>query len=622
MSSVSESTELELALRSGQGRSSWIDPSGIRGIVRHRLARGAAAVLAAAAVVGLIAGVGNPLPLVAIAVLVSIQALLAPVDPESGRVRGSPAGIRLGILGWPIALTVLAATGWSSAQDLNVVVAVAGFAIAMFVALTERRDVAVVWTLATAFLVGFGTLWSGAPAFDTIVLSAVIGVGALTGDRIRETLEAFLGARRRLMRDVSRLPVSQDPFVTAELLLRPLVRWTPLTSIAITWFQQDGRAMILGAAGDGLPAVIAAGKELPEGRAREMRAQAQHGPWISGWTVRSDDSGYSKTVAAAGIKAAVYVPLVFEGRVIGTVGAGLTDRGDDRSAMAEYVPTLVQFADAAALELGPSLAKRDLDSVGQHAIDEILERRLYSPVFQSVRRLTDGRIVGYEALTRFNSALTTPQVFSQARTTGRMRDLEIATLRAAVDAAAALPADCWLSVNSSPNLLVEPDTLAEILAPVQRQVVIELSEHDAIEDYAPIAAAFGRLGPGRHLAVDDAGAGFASLRHILEVRPAFVKLDIGLVQGLAVDMARTALVAGFVRFATDAGFTLIAEGIETDADRRALRRLGVELGQGFLLGRPQPARKVISSARPAHGVVARRRPTVDATIGVRAPQPG
>src|SRR6185369_15256158 len=145
----------------------------------------------------------------------------------------------------------------------------------------------------------------------------------------------------------------------------------------------------------------------------------------------------------------------------------------------------------------------------------------------AVRRLSDGRIVGYEALTRFDSTLTTTEVFNDARTTGRIRDLEIASLQAAVDAASALPPDCWLSVNSSPNLLVEPDTLVEILEPVGRDVVIELSEHDPIDDYAPIAAAFARLGPGRRLAVDDAGAGFSSLRHILEVRPQFVKLDIG-----------------------------------------------------------------------------------------------
>jgi EAL domain-containing protein (putative c-di-GMP-specific phosphodiesterase class I) len=94
------------------------------------------------------------------------------------------------------------------------------------------------------------------------------------------------------------------------------------------------------------------------------------------------------------------------------------------------------------------------------------------------------------------------------------------------------------------------------------------------------------LGPRCSLAVDDAGAGFASLRHILEVRPAYVKLDLALVQGVSEDDARRALVAGMVHFARDAGFILIAEGIETPADLATLRMLGVEMGQGFLLGRP------------------------------------
>jgi EAL domain-containing protein (putative c-di-GMP-specific phosphodiesterase class I) len=243
-------------------------------------------------------------------------------------------------------------------------------------------------------------------------------------------------------------------------------------------------------------------------------------------------------------------------------------------------------------------------------------------VFQVVRRLDDGGIAGFEALTRFDSTLTTPEVFEQARITGRMRELEIATLQAAVDAASALPPDCWLSVNSSPSFLVEADTLAEILAPLPRDVVIELSEHDPIEDYAPIAAAFARLGPGRRLAVDDAGSGFATLRHILEVRPHFVKLDIGLVQGLATDLARTARVAGLVRFATDAGFELIAEGIETDADRRALQGLGVELGQGFLLGRPLPMRDAIAAYVSERRKPPRRVRRASGSIRARSPQPG
>ena len=119
--------------------------------------------------------------------------------------------------------------------------------------------------------------------------------------------------------------------------------------------------------------------------------------------------------------------------------------------------------------------------------------------------------------------------------------------------------------------------------------MIELSEHEMISDYKPIGTAMRRLGPNRSLAVDDAGSGFASLRHILEVQPAYVKMDIGLVQGAATDLSRRALVAGFVHFARDAEFTLIAEGIESAEDLKTLKGLGVALGQGFLLGRPDRA---------------------------------
>jgi EAL domain-containing protein (putative c-di-GMP-specific phosphodiesterase class I) len=99
--------------------------------------------------------------------------------------------------------------------------------------------------------------------------------------------------------------------------------------------------------------------------------------------------------------------------------------------------------------------------------------------------------------------------------------------------------------------------------------------------------------PMRHrvsLAVDDAGAGFSSLRHIVELAPAMVKLDRSLVAGIAEDGAREAVVTGMVRFAESAGHVLLAEGVETRAELAALRRLGVQLGQGYLLGRPVPVR--------------------------------
>jgi EAL domain-containing protein (putative c-di-GMP-specific phosphodiesterase class I) len=224
-----------------------------------------------------------------------------------------------------------------------------------------------------------------------------------------------------------------------------------------------------------------------------------------------------------------------------------------------------------------------------HLIDEILLQHRYWPVFQPIRDIVTNQVVGYEALTRFDAPQSTQGLFDHAALVGRGRELELATMQAAVKATRELPPHCWVSVNSSAALLSETDTLADILEPLDRPAVIELSEHDLITDYAPIASAMERLGPGRSLAVDAAGSGFASLLHILEVRPAFVKMDIGLVQGAATDLTRRALVAAFVHFAREADFTLVAEGIESEDDLDTLKELGVALGQGYLLGRPERA---------------------------------
>ena len=115
-----------------------------------------------------------------------------------------------------------------------------------------------------------------------------------------------------------------------------------------------------------------------------------------------------------------------------------------------------------------------------------------------------------------------------------------------------------------------------------------MTEHTAIADYPTLLTAMARLGPDVQFAVDDAGAGFASLRHILELRPAFVKLDRWLVADLMTDEARQAMIVGLRYFAQETGCRLIAEGIETPAELATLQQLDINLGQGYLLGRPLP----------------------------------
>jgi EAL domain-containing protein (putative c-di-GMP-specific phosphodiesterase class I) len=126
-----------------------------------------------------------------------------------------------------------------------------------------------------------------------------------------------------------------------------------------------------------------------------------------------------------------------------------------------------------------------------------------------------------------------------------------------------------------------------VIRATTRQLILELTEHVQIDDYRALREAIGKLG-GVGIGVDDTGAGFASLRHILELRPTFVKLDISLVRGIETDEVRQALAAGLDHFALRSGCHLIAEGVESEGEATALQLLGVEFAQGYLFGRPEP----------------------------------
>jgi EAL domain-containing protein (putative c-di-GMP-specific phosphodiesterase class I) len=176
--------------------------------------------------------------------------------------------------------------------------------------------------------------------------------------------------------------------------------------------------------------------------------------------------------------------------------------------------------------------------------------------------------------------------FSEAERVGLRREFEAVTLAEVMRAEVELPSGKWLGINVSPELVLEPGWLAERVKGTSRRLVIELTEHAPIEDYAALRAALDTLPSRMAVAVDDAGAGYASLRHIYELRPHFVKLDIALVRGVNRDPLRQALIAGLVHFADDTGSRLIAEGIETEAEAATLRRLHVRIGQGYLFARP------------------------------------
>ena len=190
---------------------------------------------------------------------------------------------------------------------------------------------------------------------------------------------------------------------------------------------------------------------------------------------------------------------------------------------------------------------------------------------------------------RFADGTRPDIIFASAARVGLGIELEVATEEAALGAAAVLPPEAYLSLNASPAL-IRSGRLGPLLAGLKRQITLEVTEHAVVEDYAALRRELAALGPNIRLAVDDAGAGYASLRHIVELAPNVVKLDIGLIRGIDADPARQALIAGMGYFAVKRKVRLIAEGVETAAELETLRSLAIPYGQGYLFGRPQDGR--------------------------------
>jgi EAL domain-containing protein (putative c-di-GMP-specific phosphodiesterase class I) len=211
-------------------------------------------------------------------------------------------------------------------------------------------------------------------------------------------------------------------------------------------------------------------------------------------------------------------------------------------------------------------------------------------VFQPVFELDAGGVVAFEALARFpaHAYRTTEECFAAAAAAGESVFLELAAVRAALEHLHELPDGVLLSVNVSAEVAVTPE-FEELAAPVADRLIIELTEHEPVHDYREVAAALSRLRAlGARLAIDDVGAGYASLRHILQLAPDIVKLDLSLTREIDSDSSRRALTTALVGFAEVIGSTIAAEGIESEGELALLRELGVVHGQGFHLGYPSP----------------------------------
>ncbi len=211
----------------------------------------------------------------------------------------------------------------------------------------------------------------------------------------------------------------------------------------------------------------------------------------------------------------------------------------------------------------------------------------YQPIVDLARRSAVGR----EALARFrlDPRRTPDRWFAEAVEVGLGLELELFAVRAALRNLPRIPLNEYLSLNLSHRAATSVELLELLGAGVGDRVVVEITEHEPVEDYAELVAALARLRAlGVRVAIDDAGAGFSSLRHTLMLDPNVIKLDISLTRGIDASRGQRALAAALISFAEEVGAEIVAEGIETDGELRALAALGVRYGQGFFLARPAP----------------------------------
>lgn len=221
----------------------------------------------------------------------------------------------------------------------------------------------------------------------------------------------------------------------------------------------------------------------------------------------------------------------------------------------------------------------------------VLEKEHFDIHYQPIIHVAENRLVGHEALARFPSdPPRSPDCwFAEAAEVGYQEELELAVIRKALGALSCLPLDTYVSINVSPETVLKGSLPAALDGHPLDRVVLEVTEHALVDDYSSIARQLASLRKkGLRLAVDDAGAGFASFRHILKLKPDIIKLDSSLIQRIDIDVNSRALAAALIRFAEETGSKIVAEGVETESELRVLRELKVNKVQGFLLGRPRP----------------------------------
>lgn len=403
-------------------------------------------------------------------------------------------------------------------------------------------------------------------------------------------VEDELRVRTSVVGALGHMALSSDPEAVAEAVVNEIARRTDSPYIEVLQLTSGDRLKPL-ATNSRVGGVVRGGPAPSAKRAQYLLAKAREGPWVDTPVREQADRDGPFWSAGLGLIAGapIYAADVLVGLLI--IGSTQEQAGAFRDRPAKLMAAAIDYASILTAVAGSAIADRRETAAEQAKLLQDLSAHAYHSVFQPIIELETRRVVGFEALTRFDDG-TPPDVrFADAARLGLGSEFELAAIETALAESPKLPNGTFLSLNVSPAVALAAGDLLKghlngHLNGNRRQIVLELTEHVPIGDYLPLREAIDRLGQVQ-IAVDDAGAGYASLRHILELRPAFAKLDISLVRGIDGDDLRQAMAAGMQYYALRSGCRLVAEGVETDEEANVLRELGVDLAQGYLFGRPE-----------------------------------
>jgi EAL domain-containing protein (putative c-di-GMP-specific phosphodiesterase class I) len=359
----------------------------------------------------------------------------------------------------------------------------------------------------------------------------------------------------------------------------------------------DGREVVQAIDGDGasfglertegLPLVTEYCRRLADGRVSSIVADARTDPAV----------GDLEVTGSAGVGSFIGVPITLsDGTLFGTLCC--MSHGPDHSLSDSDLGLMQILARLTGDELERQHISADKERLELERIRRALDEDSVSMVFQPIVDLADGATVGVEALARFGGEPEHSPVmwFEEAEAIGLRTDLELVAVRAALAQLPRVPRQIYLSVNVSPRTILSPRFLEVLREVAADRVVVEITEHALVDDYAALKDAIRRIHDlGARVAIDDTGAGFASLAHIYRLEPDVIKLDISLTHGIDRDPVRRSLASSLVDFGHGIDAAMTAEGIETKAEGETLRSLGVGFGQGWYLAMPGPLEDIQES---------------------------